>query len=74
MDKEKIISYVMNTPGNTNPAVLETLLDENDNNVFLVTLTLTSENGGIANKSNKEIYEALKVGKKVWFTGNMADM
>ncbi len=29
MNKEKVINYVMNTPGNTNPSVLKTLLDEN---------------------------------------------
>jgi hypothetical protein len=29
MNKEKVINYVMNTPGNTNPSVLSTLLDEN---------------------------------------------
>ena len=29
MNKEKVINYVMSTPGNTNPSVLNTLLDEN---------------------------------------------
>lgn len=75
MDKEKIISYVMETPGNTNPNVLRSLLDDgSSNNKFIVTLTLTSETGGITDKSNKEIYEAIKAGKEIWFTGNMDDM
>ena len=75
MDKEKIISYVMETPGNTNPNVLRSLLDDgSSNNKFIVTLTLTSETGGITDKSNKEIYEAIKAGKEIWFTGDMSDM
>lgn len=28
MSKQRIIDYVMNTPGNTNPNVLNSLLDE----------------------------------------------
>lgn len=75
MDKKKIISYVMNTPGNTNPAVLETLLDDDAlAEKFFVTLTLTSGSGGTMDKSNKEIYEAIKAGKEIWFTGSMDDM
>ena len=30
MDKDKILSYVMHTPGNTNPNVLKTLLDDEE--------------------------------------------
>lgn len=75
MDKEEIISYVMETPGNTNPNVLRSLLDgEASSNKFIVTLTLTSETGGTTDKSNKEIYEAIQAGKEIWFTGNMSDM
>lgn len=74
MSKKDVINYVMNTPGNTNPAVLETLLNENDSNKFLITLTLTSESGGIMDKSNKEIAEAYNAGKEIWFTGNMGDL
>lgn len=75
MDKEEIISYVMKTPENTNPNVLRSLLDSKANsNKFIVTLTLTSETGGITDKSNKEIYEAIQAGKEIWFTGNMSDM
>ena len=75
MSKQRIIDYVMNTPGNTNPNILNTLLDEEElDNKFIVTLTLTSETGGIADKSNKEIYEAIQAGKEIWFTGNMSDM
>lgn len=75
MGKEEIISYVMETPGNTNPNVLRSLLDgEASSNKFIVTLTLTSETGGTTDKSNKEIYEAIQAGKEIWFTGNMSDM
>ena len=41
---------------------------------FVVTLTLTSESGGVADKTNAEIAEAFESGKSVWFTGNMGGM
>ena len=41
---------------------------------FIVTLTLTSESGGVADKTNAEIAEAFENGKSVWFTGNMGGM
>lgn len=75
MDKEEIINYVMETPGNTNPNVLRSLLDsEPEDNKFIVTLTLTSETGGTMDKSNKEIAEAFNEGKQIWFTGNMSGL
>jgi hypothetical protein len=67
MGKEEIISYVMETPGNTNPNVLRSLLDNEMDNRFIVTLTLTSETGGITDKSNKEMYEAALSGKTILF-------
>ena len=43
-------------------------------NRFVVTLTLTSASGGVADKTNAEIAEAFESGKSVWFTGNMGGM
>lgn len=70
MNKNRIINYVMETPGNTNPAVLSTLLDENNSNKFFVTLTLTSDSGGTMDKSNAEITEAFNADKTIYFAIN----
>ena len=43
-------------------------------NKFIVTLTLTSEDGGTMNHTNKEIAEAFNNGCDVWFQGNMNGM
>lgn len=67
MSKQRIIDYVMNTPGNTNPNVLDTILDEEMNNRFIVKLTPTSETGGTMDKSNVEILEAYTQGKQIMF-------
>ena len=67
MSKQRIIDYVMNTPGNTNPNVLDTILDEEMSNRFIVKLTPTSETGGTMDKSNVEILEAYTQGKQIMF-------
>lgn len=67
MSKQRVIDYVMNTPGNTNPNVLDTILDEEMNNRFIVKLTPTSETGGTMDKSNVEILEAYMQGKQIMF-------
>lgn len=65
MSKKDVINYVMNTPGNTNPAVLETLLD---NDKFIITLTPTAEDySGTMDKTAKEITDAVLAGKEIYF-------
>lgn len=49
MDKEKILSYVMNSPSNTNPNVLRTLLDaEGGGSSDFSVATINFENGSKA--------------------------
>ena len=75
MTKEEIIDYVMQSPENTNPNVLRGILSkQQSDNKFWVTLTLTSEQGGIADYTNAEISEAFEAGKDVWFKGEMNGM
>lgn len=71
----EIIDYVMQSPENTNPNVLRGILSrQQSDNKFWVTLTLTSEQGGIADHTNAEIGEAFEAGKDVWFKGEMNGM
>lgn len=68
MNKEKVMEYVMETPGNTNPNVLRSLLDSSDDNHFIVTLTPTAEDfSGTMDKTVAEIYEAYQSGKRIVF-------
>ena len=69
MDKEKIISYVMETPGNTNPNVLRSLLDgEASNNKFIVTITPTEQDfSGTMDKTSEEITAAYEAGQEIIF-------
>ena len=61
MGKEEIFNYVMETPGNTNPNVLRSLLDnELSGTAFIVKSTY---NNGVTtlDKTWQEIYDAAKV-------------
>ena len=66
MGKQEVINYVMNTPHNTNPAILKQMLDEVDGgNNFAVKLIQT-ESPRVADKSFNEILNALQSGKNVY--------
>lgn len=66
MGKQEVINYVMNTPHNTNPAILKQMLDEVDGgNDFIVKLIQT-ESPRVADKSFNEILNALQSGKNVY--------
>ena len=69
MDTEKIVDYVMETPGNTNPNVLRSLLDDgSSSNNFIVTLTPTAQDySGTMNKTETEISDAYEAGQQVVF-------
>ena len=65
MGKEEIFNYVMETPGNTNPNVLRSLLD-NSSNKYIVTLTPTSEDfSGTMDKTVAEMTEAYNAGMQI---------
>lgn len=58
--KDEIFEYVMNTPGNTNPGVLRSLLDGVESGgAFVVTLNAANA----ADKSFAEIIAAYQAGK-----------
>ena len=53
MDKEKVLDYVMNSPGNSNRAVLSGMLDESGGgNSDFSTATITLENGSFSYITN----------------------
>ena len=58
MEVEDILNYVMNTPGNTNPNVLKSMLDdlEGKDNRFIITITPTAfDYSGTMDKTSNEI-------------------
>lgn len=62
------MEYVMETPGNTNPNVLRSLLDSSDDNRFIVTLTPTAQDfSGTMDKSPAEITDAYNAGQDIEF-------
>ena len=67
--KEEIFEYVTNSPENTNPAVLRSLLNSLDsgggsNAPFVVTITATSESV-TADKTFAEITAALEANRRI---------
>lgn len=86
MGKEEIISYVMETPGNTNPNVLRSLLNSETDNRFIVTLTITDSEmidndialSGTMDKTSAQITEAYESGQqiiaKTFFNDNINEM
>lgn len=75
--KEKIFEYVTNSPENTNPAVLRSLLNSLDggggsNAPFVVTITATRESV-TADKTYAEIAAALEDNQRIllnWINSN----
>lgn len=73
MDKNEIFEYVMNTPDNTNPAILRgmlDMLDSNENQTFIVDLYAPNGGSGdysdaICNRTNAEMQEAFYSGKNI---------
>lgn len=69
MDKENIVSYVMNSPQNSNPAILRSLLNQLDGNNsggLLVTVTFDSPSGAeVADKTYGEIFDVISNGGSV---------
>ena len=71
MDKDTILNYVTETPGNTNRAVLGSMLDSigggGESEMFMVTITPDSNIGsvtsGTMDKTYDEIVEANESGK-----------
>jgi hypothetical protein len=65
MDKNKVIDYVMNSPANTNRAVLEGMLEGDNTNGNLILLPYTYEPYGsfYLDNSYEELYEMQKSGK-----------
>lgn len=67
MNKEDIMNYVMNTPGNTNPNVLGPMLDELGDNRFIVTFTYDEPNDiWNADKTFEECVAAWNNGKMLF--------
>ena len=70
MDKDKILDYVMNSPQNTNRAVLEGMLEGmggGDNEPFVVTFSQPEFGGAvIADKTYAEISEAFLQHKAIY--------
>lgn len=65
MDKEDIINYVMETPGNSNPAVLGSMLNSyGGGGVFWVTFTWNDDTL-VSDKTAEEIYNAAMAGQYV---------
>ena len=62
MTKEGIINYVMNTPDNTNPAVLRSLLDQMENGGFNGMFVVHVDIFGILDKTWQEIHDKLTEG------------
>lgn len=69
MDKNDILDYVMNTPGNTNRAVLSGMLDSmsgsGGDEMLVVSITVTPA-GATLDKTYIEIDEAYKSGKMIF--------
>ena len=74
MDKNDILNYVTETPGNTNRAVLSGMLDSmsggGESEMFMVTITPDSHIGsvtsGTMDKTYDEIVEANESGKFIF--------
>ena len=70
MDKDKILDYVMNSPANTNPNVLGSMLEGmsgGDNEPFVVTFSQPEFGGAaMADKTYAEISEAFLQHKAVY--------
>lgn len=66
MEKEDIVNYVMETPGNSNPAVLRDMLDSysGGGGVFWVTFTWDDDTL-VSDKTAEEIYNAVMAGQYV---------
>ena len=63
MDKEKVIEYVMNSPQNTNRAILESMLDsitDTGSSVVFATLNLTDMTEATCSLSHDEIETELQ--------------
>lgn len=71
MDKQRIIDYIMETPGNTNPAILSQMIDEisggENNNMFIIKITKNDNNKQVSNKTWAEIIDALNQEKMVYY-------
>lgn len=65
MDNDKILDYVMNSPANTNPNVLKTMLDSGGSGggVLVIEATGSYEEGYTLDKTYKEISDAFKAGE-----------
>lgn len=69
MEKQDILNYVMNTPRNTNRAVLSSMLDNisggSNNGVFLITPIDLEAPPIVCDKTEEEIIEAIDSNKDV---------
>ena len=72
MDKNDIIEYVMNTPHNTNRAVLKGMLEDisGDGGTSMI-VRMDSE--GVADKTWQEVYDALTNGTSVYTLSLITD-
>ena len=66
---DEVINYVMDTPGNTNPNVLRSMLEKSSgNNRFVVTLTPTEDDfSGVMDRTPQEITAAYHEGRRIVF-------
>ena len=69
MEKQDILNYVMNTPRNTNRAVLSSMLNNisegSNNGVFLITPIDLEASPVVCDKTEEEIIEAIDSNKDV---------
>ena len=78
MGKEQIIDYVMNSPANTNRAVLEGMLDEiggggTSEPLIVIPHFNTEDNGEYLNKTWQELWDAYISGKQVLLVHDTSD-
>lgn len=73
MDKDKILDYVMNSPENTNRAVLSSMLDSmssgggNDESIFIIKGLYSGNTISNPSKTFEEMLEAYNSGKLLVF-------
>ena len=71
MNKQDIIDYIMDSPENTNPAILNQMIDEvsggGSNNIFIIKITKNDNDKQVSNKTWAEIIDALNQEKIVYY-------
>ena len=69
MNSQEIIDYVMNTPHNTNPAILKQMLDANGGNAAhkeVVYVLGNMFNEPISEEDTEKVVDAIKTGKDIY--------